>query len=1164
MRLTPFTFRIITLIFFCCITTNLSGQFYEQNHIGIGNAPFDHHLGVQILSAQVGDADANGQPDLFITTYEGLYFWVINYQTENPRIETFDLPSFSGVIVLDVNGDKISDLLVSNFSGDCYYEGKGFLKYNIHHISNERSFLPTSHFHIKRNEKLEIAVHSSAKISSNGSRTHYFEAENDKLVRKYSRYANRGFIEDYDLDGQSDFINVKKQVPSYFDKDGIIHSIELPESIPKFEEIYFKDFDKDMDIDIFYKASDEFFILEKSEDQYISHDLGIKKGIDNFTFTDIDLDGELELSIVSRDGTLYTIKDDLTVAEEQFPASVPASAYTTQQYFDGQHENLFIQVNENVVSYKYLGLPQHHIVLPIFPERYHGLFFDVDEDGIDEIFANDRIYKKNGQNHYAEVSLDIFGDINGTLLSVDNITNDGLPDYTFQDDNKLVVFLSNGNEYRRLETLTFGKINFLSVADLDGDGDKDYVISQESSGSNNVTISLIRNNNNESLSTNLIIEESESNKYYTKYRYLDKNWLKEAPYILTDINGDGTYDLRCLPRYQNGQQLNYFSVKHYDLLRPDYTRQKNGISVFDIKKKDYYLQLNSDKYLDWIDFHREENELEITIDGESEQSKILNLTDYHIDHFNVESISEPNANGERKIMLAISQGFVIYTLDSNFNIIDFEKPSLDFGSSFPEDEVYRLIDIDHDKDWDIISNTINVPNAMIWYENKNEAPHSYIAPFYDGNGNNVMDGQDYLIKNLAFDTEPVAKFTRTNGLGYINLFFEPNTDSTTLSFNSSLWQPSDNDILPMTVPIRGDTTQIGMQPIGAQKNIKTIFNIPSLRCASKVIGYCTIVNRGNVVLEGTYKLEVDASLDILDPDLPFDNMEIVDDKKIFSWNEIFLVPGEKEVIQVELYIPGIEEFDLTFPNFKFTGTFQSEEIEFIDSYKSKLKCAYDPNDKLVNPARDRGAVIPEEQLLYTIRFQNTGNDFAKDVVIIDTLDHALASESIDIVSTSHPEVFSYSINDNIAAFRFEDIYLPDSSMNQSLSNGYVSFTINQKYNLPIGQEIYNDAAIFFDSNPPIYTNTTKSVVFEEATKTAEPISILDFEIYPNPNSGVINIKSKEVIKSFSIYSTQGELLLTRNYSPNTKLSSYLNGLYIVEVTSENGKRGRKPIFIKQE
>ena len=139
--------------------------------------------------------------------------------------------------------------------------------------------------------------------------------------------------------------------------------------------------------------------------------------------------------------------------------------------------------------------------------------------------------------------------------------------------------------------------------------------------------------------------------------------------------------------------------------------------------------------------------------------------------------------------------------------------------------------------------------------------------------------------------------------------------------------------------------------------------------------------------------------------------------------------------------------------------------------------AYDPNDKRVQPAGlgPQQLTPPGTRLTYRVRFQNTGNDTAFNIRVIDTLSRDLDVSTIDVTSSSHPYQFWITGDSvSILTFYFEDIQLPDSNVNEPLSNGYIEFDINPSLSAPIGTVIENFADIYFDFNPPIRTDTAQT------------------------------------------------------------------------------------------
>ncbi|MEZ4759729.1 MAG: FG-GAP-like repeat-containing protein [Flavobacteriales bacterium] len=146
-----------------------------------------------------------------------------------------------------------------------------------------------------------------------------------------------------------------------------------------------------------------------------------------------------------------------------------------------------------------------------------------------------------------------------------------------------------------------------------------------------------------------------------------------------------------------------------------------------------------------------------------------------------------------------------------------------------------------------------------------------------------------------------------------------------------------------------------------------------------------------------------------------------------------------------------------------------------------VSCAFDPNDKLVTPQGygSAGAVpVDVSWLDYTIRFQNTGNDTAFTVTLLDTLDMDLDPVTMEVLAASHALTQIQVDTDRVALFRFQRILLPDSGTNEAASHGFVRYRIKPVAGSPHGTEITNSAGIVFDWNEAIITNTVLNTLVD--------------------------------------------------------------------------------------
>ncbi len=154
---------------------------------------------------------------------------------------------------------------------------------------------------------------------------------------------------------------------------------------------------------------------------------------------------------------------------------------------------------------------------------------------------------------------------------------------------------------------------------------------------------------------------------------------------------------------------------------------------------------------------------------------------------------------------------------------------------------------------------------------------------------------------------------------------------------------------------------------------------------------------------------------------------------------------------------------------------------------------YDPNHKYVslqyNPNTQN--VKDSKRLQYHIDFQNTGTAEAFNIIIKDTLSFNLDPSTFKAGLASHP--YTWGIDSTgIITFTFANIHLPDSSVSQEGSKGFVTFTIDHKP-LPPGSSFYNRVGIIFDLNEPIITNKAYySLPLEDQTISINEIDELRY------------------------------------------------------------------------
>ncbi len=217
----------------------------------------------------------------------------------------------------------------------------------------------------------------------------------------------------------------------------------------------------------------------------------------------------------------------------------------------------------------------------------------------------------------------------------------------------------------------------------------------------------------------------------------------------------------------------------------------------------------------------------------------------------------------------------------------------------------------------------------------------------------------------------------------------------------------------------------------------------------------------------------------------------------------------------------------------------------------KVLSSYDPNEKEAYPSGNTDTAVTQ-WITYTLHFQNTGTDTAKNVFIRDTLDDYLDPSTFTLLASSHKNVTQ--VGYRIVQFTFPDIKLPDSVVNEPASHGYVQYRVKLKPNLPQGTTVKNSASIYFDHNKPIVTNTTVNTLTKNvATGNTDPQEGLEVKIYPNPanNKLYISVQGFEP-EWISILDISGKKLSEQRFVPVLDISPLSPGIYFIELKGTDG------------
>ena len=426
--------------------------------------------------------------------------------------------------------------------------------------------------------------------------------------------------------------------------------------------------------------------------------------------------------------------------------------------------------------------------------------------------------------------------------------------------------------------------------------------------------------------------------------------------------------------------------------------------------------------------------------------------------------------------------------------------------------------------------------------------------FYDNNQNQIQDDGEPLLGGIPLVTLPDNTIIYPGDDGVLRL----DTGSYAISVDLGMEWLITTDPISYAVTINGaDTISVnfGLYPSELNSDLQTAVYALWPRCNELDTIDIITKNLGTTIVSGTTWLQIDTAIVdfsfINEPDLIDNNSTPTS----YGWNFADLYPYETATWQAEILVPGPPEFTvgdfLLLPSLTEYTDVNGTHTEQGITCGGEVRCSYDPNDKLVNPNRPYDEVLFGEDFVYTIRFQNTGNDVAYDVKILDTLDTNLDWETFRVLGSSHSEVLNTSLdNEGIITFDFQNIFLPDSTANLEGSNGYVTYMMSALDGLAESTVIRNSAGIYFDQNPPILTNTTESVMVSMlTTSTTTPDDLFpDLAILPNPNTGTFQVEGIPR-GTYHLLNTKGQLIQSGKLESGTliDISAAARGVYFIQM-----------------
>jgi hypothetical protein len=447
-------------------------------------------------------------------------------------------------------------------------------------------------------------------------------------------------------------------------------------------------------------------------------------------------------------------------------------------------------------------------------------------------------------------------------------------------------------------------------------------------------------------------------------------------------------------------------------------------------------------------------------------------------------------------------------------------------------------------------------------------PNSCVAKisgrvFNDMNGNCVFDSNESgLPQQIVQLNNGTMYYTDWSGMYYIPPVLNPTGTYTLAQTPMTPWMqvcPTG----PITLALTGGNTYLNNnfydQPVPLQNDLEVFVSSDSCRPGFMFTQWVSVLNRGTSTMTGSMTLQHDALLNVVSSgSATFYNSSA----HTFTFNFNNLAPMTWYTGYVILQASSSTALFTPLTSYAAANPVGGDVTpnNNYDTLHYRVTGSYDPNSKSVSPAGAGPAgniSTADSELSYAIHFQNTGSYPTTFVSILDTISPNLDIHTLKITGSYiggnnniMPAVSFPS--SNVVKFDFNYCNLQPAAWDMAKSEGFISYTIKQKPNLPIGAQIKNRADIYFDYNTAILTNTTLNTI--NAVGIDEISKKDDVKIYPNPASNVLTIECTVQGAELKMMDVLGNEIKKEKFNNKTQIdvSDLKQGVYFLNITGLKG------------
>lgn len=442
--------------------------------------------------------------------------------------------------------------------------------------------------------------------------------------------------------------------------------------------------------------------------------------------------------------------------------------------------------------------------------------------------------------------------------------------------------------------------------------------------------------------------------------------------------------------------------------------------------------------------------------------------------------------------------------------------------------------------------------------------------FYDVNNNGVMDGGETGLPYQVIQIGSQTAYTNANGNYTISLpigTYPVSYTPTGFYSSGTITTPNVNANVTQNGQIY-DNNNIGLYMTPGQVDLGITIHASTTVTPGFGAWYSiNVCNNGTTPTGATVIMQYDAALTPNYQSPAAANVNTVN--HLITWNIPMINPGACSYFWVTFNAlvgtplgSGTVEFVSVSP----TTGIDNNMSNNTDTIHQIVVGSWDPNSKVVDYTNTSdpnfqmvSTTTPDQEIRYTINFQNTGNAPAHNVVVIDEMSANLDINSYQFIGSSHnAEVIR---NGNSTTYKFMNIMLPDSVNDEPGSHGYISYKLNALSSLTLGDQLIDYANIYFDFNAPVLTEEAIITVVGP-TAASSILSNEEVTVYPNPAHDVVNVtlqSAKDGIVNLTLIDATGKICLQHQRTLKAGYNKLLinttelsKGIYFVQTTTHDG------------